>query len=161
MFIGFLAIGAPYVATFKTIVVIGVLLVIAGVAEGIYAIAVRNLRGFAMHFLCAFLYLIIGVFVLEDPDRVAGVLTLLLAASFWVGGLFRIVYSLVDRFPTWPWVLLNGIVTLLLGILIWRGWPDTKDWVIGLFVGIELLFHGWAWVILGLTVRAGRAAPSA
>jgi uncharacterized membrane protein HdeD (DUF308 family) len=161
MVVGFLAIGAPYVATFKTIIFIGVLLLIAGVVEVIHAIAVRNLKGFAMHLISAFLYLIVGVFVLEDPERTAGVLTLLLTASFWVGGGFRILFSLINRFPAWPWVLLNGVVTLLLGILIWRGWPDTKDWVIGLFVGIELLFHGWAWVILGLTVRSGRAAPSA
>jgi uncharacterized membrane protein HdeD (DUF308 family) len=151
--IGFLAIGAPHLATTKTVLVIGVLLVIAGVTEVIHAVMVRNLGGFAVHLLAAVLYLIVGIFVLEDPDRAADVLTLLLAASFFVGGLLRIIFSLVEHFPAWPWVLLNGLVDLLLGILIWRGWPESSLWVIGLFVGIELLFHGWSWVILGLMVR--------
>jgi uncharacterized membrane protein HdeD (DUF308 family) len=159
--IGCLAIGAPHVATSKTVLVIGVLLLIAGLTEVIHAVMVRNLRGFAMHLLAAALYLIVGLFVLEDPERAAGVLTLLLAASFFVGGVLRIIFSLVEHFPAWPWVLLNGVVDLILGILIWRGWPESSLWVIGLFVGIELLFHGWSWVILALTVRSVSAPPVA
>jgi uncharacterized membrane protein HdeD (DUF308 family) len=159
--VGLLAIGAPYVATFKSVVVIGVLLLITGITEVIHAVMVRNLRGFAMHLLAAALYLIVGLFVLEDPDRAAGVLTLLLAAAFFVGGLLRILFSLVEHFPAWPWVLLNGVVNLLLGVLIWRGWPDSSLWVIGLFVGIELILHGWSLVILALTVRNYSPAKSA
>jgi uncharacterized membrane protein HdeD (DUF308 family) len=160
IFIGFLAIGAPHVATSKTVLVIGALLVIAGVTEVIHAVMVRNLRGFAMHLLAAVLYLIVGIFVLEDSERAAGVLTLLLAASFLVGGLLRIVFALVEQFPAWPWVLLNGLADLVLGVLIWAGWPGSSDWVIGLFVGIELFFHGWSWVVLGLMTRRVSAAPS-
>jgi uncharacterized membrane protein HdeD (DUF308 family) len=154
MLIGFLAIGAPHVATTKTVIVIGVLLVIAGLIEAFHAVMMRNLRGFAIHLLAAALYLMIGFFVLEDPDRAAGVITLLLAASFFAGGVLRIGYALAERFPAWPWVLLNGAVDLLLGVLIWRGWPESKEWVIGLFVGIELILHGWSWVALALTVRS-------
>jgi uncharacterized membrane protein HdeD (DUF308 family) len=159
--VGLLAIGAPHVATFKSVAVIGVLLLITGVTEVIHAVMVRSLPGFAMHLLAAALYLIVGVFVLEDPDRAAGVLTLLLAASFFTGGVLRILFSLAEQFPAWPWVLLNGVVDLFLGVLIWRGWPESSLWVIGLFVGIELLLHGWSWVILALTVRTVSAAPSA
>jgi uncharacterized membrane protein HdeD (DUF308 family) len=156
--VGFLAISYPHIATEKFVVVIGVLLLIAGISEVIHAVMVRNMRGFAMHLLAAVLYLIVGLFALEDPDRTAGVLTLLLAASFLVGGLLRIIFSLVERFPSWPWVLLNGVVDLILGVLIWNKWPDSGDWVIGLFVGIDLLFHGWSWIILALTVRTDNAA---
>jgi uncharacterized membrane protein HdeD (DUF308 family) len=154
MLVGFLAIGAPHVATFKSVVVIGVLLLIAGVTEVFHAVAVRTFRGFALHLLSAALYLIVGVFVLEDLERALRPLTLLLAALFLVGGLFRILFSLIERFPAWPWVVLNGAVDLFLGFLIWRGWPETSLWVIGLFVGIELLLHGWSLVVLALTVRA-------
>ena len=153
MLIGFLAIGAPHVATTKTVIVIGVLLVIAGLTEAFHAVMMRNFRGFAIHLLAVALYLMVGFFVIEDPDRAAGVITLLLAASFFAGGVLRIGYALAERFPAWPWVLLNGAVDLLLGILIWRGWPESKEWVIGLFVGIELILHGWSWVALALTVR--------
>jgi uncharacterized membrane protein HdeD (DUF308 family) len=152
--IGALAIGAPHVATDKAVVIIGVLLLIAGVAEVIHAVLVRNLRGSAMHLLAAVLYLIVGVFVLEEPERAARVLTLLLVASFFVAGTLRVIFSLVDRFPGWPYVLLNGAVDLLLGVLIWRGWPESSTWVIGLFIGIDLLMHGFTWVVLALTVRS-------
>ena len=159
--VGLLAIGAPHVWTEKFVVVIGVLLLITGVTEVIHAVMVRRLPGFAMHLLAAALYLIVGVFVLEAPDRAAAVLTLLLAASFFVGGVLRILFSLAEQFPAWQWVLLNGVVDLFLGVLIWRGWPESSLWVIGLFVGIELLLHGWSWVVLALTVRAYRPANSA
>lgn len=159
--VGILAIGAPHVWTEKFVVVIGVLLLITGVTEVIHAMMVRRLPGFAMHLLAAALYLFVGVFVLEAPDRAAVVLTLVLAASFFVGGVLRIIFSLAERFPAWRWVLLNGLVDLVLGVLIWRGWPESSLWVIGLLVGIELIFHGWSWVILALTARAYSPAPSA
>jgi uncharacterized membrane protein HdeD (DUF308 family) len=78
-----------------------------------------------------------------------------------VGGLLRVIFSLVVQFPAWPWVLLNGVVDLVLGVLILSGWPESSLWVIGLFVGIDLLFHGWSWMILALTVRTHNAAQSA
>src|SRR5262249_15293553 len=151
--VGFLAIGSPYVATSKFVVVLGVLLLFAGITEVVHAFVVRSWRGFALHLFAAALYLLVGLFMLEDADRAAAVLTLLLAASFFVGGLLRIVFSLAMRFPSWPWVLLNGVVDLFLGSLIWSGWPASGDWVLGLFVGIDLLFHGWSWIMLALRVR--------
>jgi uncharacterized membrane protein HdeD (DUF308 family) len=155
--VGILAIAAPHVATEKALLFIGVLLVIAGATEVVHGVMVRNLRGFAMHLLAAALYLLVGIFVLEDPDRAGNVLTLLLVAFFLVGGMFRVIFALVEQFPAWPWVLFNGVVDLFLGVLIWRGWPGTGDWVIGLFVGIELLLHGWSWVILAITARMVRS----
>jgi uncharacterized membrane protein HdeD (DUF308 family) len=151
--VGLLAISSAFVATLASVVVFGVLLLVAGITEIIHAVMMRHSRHFALHLLGATLYLVIGVFLLEDPVRAAAVLTLLLAASFFVGGVLRVLFSIIGRFPSWPWVLLNGVVDLILGVLIWRGWPESSLWVIGLFVGIDLLFHGWSWVILALAVR--------
>jgi uncharacterized membrane protein HdeD (DUF308 family) len=72
-------------------------------------------------------------------------------------GVFRIVFALSERFAGWPWVLLNGAVTLMLGFLIYKQWPASGLWVIGLFVGIELIFNGWAWVMLALGLRRATA----
>lgn len=159
--VGLLAIGSAFIATLASVVVFGVLLMIAGAAEVIHSVMVRNLRGFAMHLLAAALYLIVGLFMLEDPVRAAEVLTLLLAASFIVGGVLRVLFAIVERFPAWQWVLLNGAIDLILGVLIWNRWPESGLWVIGLFVGIDLLIHGWSWVILALTVRTPEAAQPA
>ena len=151
--VGSLAISSAFIATLASVVVFGVLLLVEGITEVIHAVMVRNWRGFALHLLAAALYLIVGVFMLEDPVRAATVLTLLLAAVLFTGGLLRIIFSLVERYPSWPWVLLNGVVDLILGGVILSGWPASTLWVIGLFVGIDLLFHGWSCVILALTVR--------
>jgi uncharacterized membrane protein HdeD (DUF308 family) len=151
--VGVLAIAAPHLATEWFVFVLGVLLLVSGITEVIHAVMVRHWRGLALHLLAAALYLFVGLFILEAPDRAAAVLTLLLAAGFLVGGLLRSAFAIVMRFPAWTWVLFNGAVDLLMGILILSGWPGSANWVIGLFVGIDLLFHGWSWVVLGLRVR--------
>jgi uncharacterized membrane protein HdeD (DUF308 family) len=159
--VGMLAISSSVVATMASVMVFGVLLLIAGVTEIIHAFLVRRASSFALHLLAAAMYLIGGVFMLEDPVRAATVLTLLMAASFFVGGVLRIVFALAMHFPSWGWVLLNGAVDLVLGIMIFNRWPYDTLWVIGLFVGIDLLFHGWTWIILGLNLRTFEPAPSA
>jgi uncharacterized membrane protein HdeD (DUF308 family) len=151
--VGFLAISSVFIATMASVFVFGWLLLIEGFAQLFQGIMVRNWRGFALHLLAAALYLIVGLFLLEDPIQAAAVITLLLAANFFVSGLLRIILPLVMKFPSWPWVLLNGVVNLILGIMIFRGWPESSLWVIGLFVGIDLLLHGWSSIILALTVR--------
>ena len=57
------------------------------------------------------------------------------------------------RFPHWGWTLVGGIINLVLGIMIWQQWPVSGLWVIGLFVGIDLIFTGWTWVMLALSVK--------
>jgi uncharacterized membrane protein HdeD (DUF308 family) len=159
--VGLMAISSTVIATMASVWVFGLLLLIEGISEVIHAIMVRNWRGFALHLVAAVLYLFAGVFMLEDPLRAAAVLTLLLAAAFFSGGLLRIIFSLAVQFPSWPWVLLNGVVDIFLGVLIWREWPGSSLWVIGLFLGIDLLFHGWSCVILALTARQHNPAPAA
>jgi uncharacterized membrane protein HdeD (DUF308 family) len=78
----------------------------------------------------------------------------MLAAAFLVGGLLRIIIALTHRFRNWGWVLANGVVTFLLGLMIWQRWPEASERVIGLVVGIELIFAGWSWVALALAVRS-------
>jgi uncharacterized membrane protein HdeD (DUF308 family) len=161
--LGFLAVSSAFAATLVSVVFFGALLVIAGVTEVIYAlmVIVGHQRGFGIHLLSAALYLLVGVFMLEDPVRAATVITLLLVASFLVGGVLRIVTAAAERFPAWPWAVLTGVVDLVLGVMIASGWPESSLWVIGLFLGIDLIFHGWAWVVLALTVRTLTTSPVA
>jgi uncharacterized membrane protein HdeD (DUF308 family) len=77
-----------------------------------------------------------------------------------VGGLFRIISAVAIRQPQWGWSLLAGVVTLGLGLAIFNSWPDSGPWVIGLFLGIDMIFHGWSWVMLALAARRlPEAAP--
>jgi len=156
--VGIVAIVTPFVTTLNSVLFIGWLLVVAGITETIHAVVVLNWRGFGLHLLAASLYLMAGVFILEDSIRAATVITLMLVAVFIVGGALRTFFSLVMRFPGWPWVTLNGAVDLLLGVLILNGWPESKLWAISLFVGIDLLFHGWSEVVLLMSIRKHFAA---
>jgi uncharacterized membrane protein HdeD (DUF308 family) len=157
---GFVAISATYFATMASVMVFGILLLVAGVTEVVHAVTVRHWKGFGLHLLAAGLYLFTGLFILEAPVRAAEVLTLLLAACFLVGGVLRSIFAIALRFPAWGWVLLNGVVDLVLGGIILSGWPESSLWVLGLLLGIDLVFHGWSWMILALTVRTFHATPS-
>jgi uncharacterized membrane protein HdeD (DUF308 family) len=151
--VGFVAIGSSFVATLATMLVFGIILVVGAILHVVTAVVGRSWRGFFLHVLMGILYLIAGVFMIERPVEAAVDLTLLIAASLLVGGILRIVMSVVERFPGWGWMLLNGVISLLLGAMIWRQWPLSGLWVIGLFVGIEMLFSGMSLVMLGMAVR--------
>ena len=87
------------------------------------------------------------------PLQSMEVLSLFMAAFFIVAGVFRVVVALAERFPKWGWALLNGVVTLLVGIIILESYPISALWAIGVLVGVELLFNGWTWVMLSLALR--------
>src|SRR5207253_4921622 len=114
----------------------------------------RRWGGFFLHVLVGLLYFFVGLLLLDRPGLGATGYTLMLAVFFVFGGVSRIIFALGHRFSGWGWVLLNGVITLFLGILIWRELPEAALWVIGTFVGIELLFNGWSWVMLGLAARS-------
>jgi uncharacterized membrane protein HdeD (DUF308 family) len=81
------------------------------------------------------------------------VLGYLMLAAGVVEGLFRIVSALAGRFRHWEWMLFNGLVTLALGVMIWRQWPLSGLYVVGLFLGINLVLSGASYISLGLAAR--------
>jgi uncharacterized membrane protein HdeD (DUF308 family) len=152
--LGFAAIGSSFIATLATTLVFGILLLLGSISQVANAFWGRGWRGFFLHLLAGVLYLISGLFIIEKPVEAAVGLTLLVGACLLIGGILRIILSLAERFEGWGWVFLNGVISLLLGTAIWRQWPLSGFWVIGLFVGIEMLFSGLSWVMLGLGVRS-------
>jgi uncharacterized membrane protein HdeD (DUF308 family) len=161
---GLLAISYPVLATLTTVLVFGIVLMCGGGVEIASAIWARRWSGFFLHVLTGLLYLFVGFLLVERPELGAAGYTLLLAMFFIAGGLFRIVSALNHRFASWGWAALSGGVAVLLGIMIWRDWPEAALWVIGTFVGIDLLFNGLSWIMLGLDLRnlpAGKIEPGA
>src|SRR5262249_14406967 len=157
--LGLLAIGHPVVSTYWSMTVIGVMLLIGGVVEGVSACFAPRCRAFFAHLLIGLLYLFVGAVLVERPLLSAVEYTLLLAVLFVAAGLYRVVTALGQRFSGWGWSVFNGVVSVVLGVMIWRGWPDTGLWVVGTFVGIELVLSGWSWFMLGLAVRAIPTEP--
>ena len=152
--VGTLAIGAPFIASLATALTIGALLLVGGAAQLVGSFWTRDWSGFFLMFLMGVLYIVVGLLFLEQPISALEALTLLLACALIVSGIFRIVGSLMSRFPQWGWVLVGGVINLLLGIMIWRQWPVTGLWVIGLFVGIDMIFNGWTWIMLALRLKS-------
>jgi uncharacterized membrane protein HdeD (DUF308 family) len=160
--IGLLALGYPGLATLESAIFFGFLLLVGGVLQIIGAFWARGWGGFFMSLLVGLLYLFVGEILVEHPLPAAVGWTLVLAVFFVAGGLVRLITALSLRFTGWGWAALSGAVTLILGLLIWRQWPGSGLWVIGTLIGIELLFNGWALVMLGLALRSlPKAAPPA
>jgi uncharacterized membrane protein HdeD (DUF308 family) len=152
--LGIGAIGWSLLATLTGVMVFGILLLFGSLFQIVSAFWARRWRGFVAHFLVGVLYFIAGVFMVDHPLQAAVGLTLLIAICLTTGGIMRIVLSLLERFEGWGWVLLNGVISLILGVGIWRQWPVSGFWVIGLFLGIEMVLSGWSWIMLGLAARS-------
>src|SRR6516165_4032049 len=144
----------PLVPTLASVIVLGFVLIAAGITQIISSFWAGKWSGMLIHILIGVLYIVVGYMIVDAPVINMVLITKFIAIFLIVSGAFRIVSALVVRFPDWGWVLLNGGVTLLLGIIINRQLPEAALWVIGLFVGIELVFNGWAWVMLALDLRA-------
>ncbi len=151
--LGIIAIGASFATTLISIMVFGWLLLIGGIFQGVHALWVRPWSGLLLQFFIGVLNIIVGLLIIGNPGSSVLALTLLIAAFFMVGGVFRIITAASEHFPGRGWALFSGLVDVLLGLLIWAHWPVSAFWVIGLFIGIDLIFTGWWFVALALTER--------
>jgi uncharacterized membrane protein HdeD (DUF308 family) len=139
--------------SYVTVVVLGVTLMISGTAVIVTAFWAGRWSGLLVHLLVGILYFVAGLARADAPRESAEFLTLFLATLFIVAGAFRAVAALVIRFPHWGWTLLNGVITLLCGVVIYRHFHEASLWVIGVLVGVDLLFQGWSWIALSIAVR--------
>ncbi len=162
--LGLLAIALPGVATLATGILVGWLLLVAGVF-GLLAVyrAGKAAAGFWWHLFTAIVYVLAGLALLLSP--VAGVITLtiLLAAYLLAGGIGKLVMAFGYRreIPkAWLWVLFSGLVDLVLAALILTGFPGTALWVIGLMVGINLLMMGISLMVAAWHCRDAAATPA-
>lgn len=157
--LGVIAVVDATVATLASMLVFGWLLLIAGIVEAVHVFRDRKGGHLVLNAFNAALSFVVGLILLEYPVPGAAILTLLLTVYFIVAGTFRIVSALSLRFPHWEWALVNGVITLLLGIMVWAHWPSSALWIIGLFIGIDLIFSGWAQVMLGSGIRSRCSQP--
>jgi uncharacterized membrane protein HdeD (DUF308 family) len=159
--LGLLLIAAPALGTLAVDLLVGWFLIIGGIAQLIHAFMEKAWRGFLLEVASGMLYLVVGLLLLFYPMAGAQALTIFLAAFLLIEGIVRIAMALRLR-PAqgWGWLLFGGIVTVVLALLIWMQWPASALWVIGLLVGINLLFTGWSLTMMAIAMRAhaGRVA---
>ncbi|MBI2824576.1 MAG: HdeD family acid-resistance protein [Planctomycetia bacterium] len=151
---GTVAIGHSFMATVVAVKLLGFLLLIAGGAQIVSSFWAGRWSGFLLSLLAGILYVVVGGMMVARTLESGLALTLLIGAFFLVGGIFRIVAAMTLRLHHWGWMLLNGVVTALLGLLVLAEWPDSALYIIGLFIGIDMLFNGWFWVMIGFSLRS-------
>lgn len=151
--LGTIALGSSVLMTLATMVFIGWLMIIGGIIESVHAFGCKRWGGFFIDLLTGVLYVVVGFMIVANPGSSALALTLLIAMFLIFEGIFRIAIAATVRYPNWAWLLLHGVVNLFLGLAIWRQWPYSGLWVIGLFVGIDMIFNGWTLVMLGLAAK--------
>lgn len=147
------ALTYPTAATVVAVDLFGILLLLAGAGQFVAVFYARGWAGVLGAILCGLLYLFAGVVLLERPLLGAAGYTLFLTMMFFAVGVVRVASAIINRYSGWGWSILSGVVSVLLAVMIWRDMPAATLWVIGTFVGIELIFAGWSWVMLGLSAR--------
>jgi len=152
---GLIGLGYNFAMTVVTTVFIGGLLAVYGVVEIAQAFRHQRWQGFFLFLIGGILSIVAGVLIWTRPLVGMEVLTLLMASYFLVLGAFRSVGAISSRHPGWGWGLFNGLVSVVLGMLIWNGWPASGLWVIGLFVAIDMVFQGWNYIMLAFVARKG------
>jgi len=154
IFLGTLAVIFSFTSTLISVIYLGIFITIFGIFEGAKALSSKHLGSFFLHTALSVLYIIGGLYIVLRPASSAVSLTLFLAFFFILSGVLRIFFSQSQKnLPHKNWLLINGILTFILGILVWYQWPYSGLWVIGTFVGIDALITGWTWVMLSLSIK--------
>jgi len=152
--LGIFGIIEPGVAGLGVTLLVGWLLVIGAVFHFVAAFKGGGAKQVIFQVLVGILYLVGGFYFLTHTIMGTATLTLLLAGIILAEGVIEIIsYFRMKGEGASGWVLLNGIITLLLGGLIWFHWPSSTVWAIGTLVGVNLLMTGITRLIFGMAVR--------
>jgi uncharacterized membrane protein HdeD (DUF308 family) len=159
MLFGLFAIASPLYSGLAVAMMVGIALVAAGVSMTIFAFQAPSLGRGVLKLLFGALTVLVGLAVLAQPGIALLKLTALLGAYFVADGILTMIIAWnVKPARGWGWMTFNGAVTLMLAYFILSGWPETAFWVVGMLVGIRLLFAGLTMLTMG--TAAGRIAKA-
>jgi uncharacterized membrane protein HdeD (DUF308 family) len=137
-------------ATLVTVIIVGWVMVIAGIANVIGAFMSSAGAGWRiLQGLLGILFVIVGFNIIAEPLAGTLALTVVIGAMLIADGIFRIVAAFMDRASNAVWMILLGVLNILLGLWIWTNIP-VSGLAIALFVGIQLIVAGTAWLVAGL-----------
>lgn len=149
LLLGILAIALPGLFTLAFELMIGWLFIFSGIIQAIRSFKAKEVPGFWVSIISSALYIVAGVFLLIYPLKGVVTLTFILTLFFFLEGIAQIVFAITLRpVRSWGWLVLNGILALAIAFIIWSGWPGSATWVLGLLVGINLLFYGFSRIFL-------------
>ncbi len=140
--------------TIAGVIFIGALLLVAGVFQMIHAFMDREWGSFALHLLVGLLYVIGGFLLMDEPVQGSIIITILVSAALIIGGILRIVIGFQHRhMPGWGLLIAGGVVSLIVGVMLYLMLPWSGLWVVGTLIAVELIVHGVSWIQFGLALR--------
>lgn len=151
--LGMVAIGASVFVTLATMVFVGFLMIFGGILQTAHAMTMRGWSGFYLDLLAGILYIVVGCLVVAHPGATAVALTLLISVFLIMGGIFRMVVAFAVPYQNRLWLFIHGLVNLILGVMIAMDLPVSGLWVVGLFIGIDMVFNGWSLIMLSMVAR--------
>jgi uncharacterized membrane protein HdeD (DUF308 family) len=151
---GIIALASTMMATASAVFIVGVMMIFAGVAEIVAAFNARDWGHRLLWLLLGFVYVFAGFVCIQNPFAAATILTLMLGIALIVGGLLRIFLATRMKQGTpWGWVVFSGLVSFFLGLVIVSHWPVSSFFVLGIFLGVDLIFVGSGWIAIGLALK--------
>ena len=148
--LGIVAMCAPLVTGIAVALMVGVALLAGGIAQTVFAFRAKSPGRGAVALLVGGITILAGLLMIGRPGAGLGFLTIMLAVYFVVSGIGEVLFAIELRpRPGWIWTLVSGGFAIVLGVMIWRQWPFSGGWAIGLLVGLKMLFAGWSMVALG------------
>jgi|ERR1700735_1619404 uncharacterized membrane protein HdeD (DUF308 family) len=154
MLLGVFALGDVVGVTLISALFIGAMFLVGGVFQVIHAFMVKTWSGFLMNVLGGVLYAIGGVLIMDEPVAGAVVITLFLVLALVIGGILRIVVGLRHREIRGWWLMaLSGLISAVIGALLYASLPWSGLWVLGTLIGIELVVQGVTWMTFGIALR--------
>lgn len=152
--LGFLAVFLPFAMGIGVSILVSWIIVFGGLTYLAYAFAARGAGSFLWRMLIGIVYVIGGVYLAFHPRLALESLTLVVAAIFFIESVLEIVVFFQLRALSGSgWILFDGIVTLILAYAIWRPWPSSSVWAIGMLLGINLIVSGFTWLMLMTATR--------
>jgi len=155
IFLGLCAIVVPQFFTVAIVVFLGWILLFGGIVHVSRAFVFANMPGFGWWLFMGVLQVIVGYLFITKPVAGALTLTMLMTVFFALEGVAKISLALMMRpLAHWGFILFSGITALVFALIIWISWSESAQWLLGLFLGINMVFLGWSLVKISLHHKA-------
>ena len=151
---GLIALCLPFLSGVAITLFFGWAMILSGITHLIFAFKTHTTGGRVWEIIIGIIYLFTGFYLIFHPLDALLALTLILACYLF----FEAIVEFIQYFQLRPrhgasWLIVDGIITLILAIMIWRAWPASSVWVIGTLVGISMIFSGFSRLMLSLAAK--------
>ena len=149
---GIFAMGSPFIAGVSLAIAVGFILIIGGFGQLVFAL---KARAGLFSIILAFLTIIAGGYMVSNPGVALATMTMVLAIYLVISGVLEVMMAFqIKPVRGWGWALFSGVISVLLGAMIWSQFPVSGVWTVGTLIGIKLFFSGWTLLMFGFTARA-------